>query len=292
MHQPTDNNKISLIVATVGRVDELDRMLASMAKQTQKHFELIVVDQNTDDRVKDVLKSWESSFQCIHVRSDLGASKARNLGIHIAHGDIIGFPDDDCWYPTDLLQQVKGWFEQHPSYDFLCCSAQDENCEEVASRWPRHSGKINRTSVLRACACSAFFVRREAATKVGGFDETMGPGPEALVQSAEEADFALRLMRYSHFGWFEKHIHINHPRKEAGSGSSNRAFSYAVALGFLLRRHNYPLYTWIYHVTRPIVGAICALFTASPQKAFFYWKSACGRTIGYFHRAALRKTLI
>src|SRR5271163_3547497 len=112
---------ISLIIATVGRVEELDCMLASVAAQRFENVEVIIVDQNSDDRVNRVLKRWSASLSCSQVRSTRGLSRARNLGLQLASGDIVGFPDDDCWYPEDLLLRVREWFDQHHDYDFLCC---------------------------------------------------------------------------------------------------------------------------------------------------------------------------
>ena len=40
------------------------------------------------------------------VESARGLSRARNAGLRMIAGDIVSFPDDDCWYPPDLLQRV------------------------------------------------------------------------------------------------------------------------------------------------------------------------------------------
>ncbi len=94
---------VSLIVATVGRTQELNRLLESIAAQSLTSLELIIVDQNADDRVKELLEDSEYPFLCFHVRSPRGLSRARNVGINLASGRIFCFPDDDCWYPGDLF---------------------------------------------------------------------------------------------------------------------------------------------------------------------------------------------
>jgi glycosyltransferase involved in cell wall biosynthesis len=193
---------ISLIVATVGRVAELERLLASLVMQTSKNFELIVVDQNPDDRLSSHLSGRPLPFPSIVLRSELGASRARNLGIKHAQGDIIGFPDDDCWYPSTMIDSLEAWFTAHPQYDFLSCPALDEHGQDTAGRWPRKSKDIDRKTALRTCACSSLFVRRGAALSVGGFDETMGPGPQTLVKAGEDNDFALRMISKSFRGRF------------------------------------------------------------------------------------------
>jgi glycosyltransferase involved in cell wall biosynthesis len=272
---------ISLVVPTVSRVSDLDRLLASLAGQTCKHFELIIVDQNSDDRIEAVLLKWKSSLHYVYVRSALGASKARNAGLALARGDIIGFPDDDCWFPADLIAQVKAWFDPCPDYDFLCCSARDETLKDVGLRWPRYSQPIHRSSVLTACICFAFFIRRTALVKVGGFDEAMGPGADTPFQCGEETDLALRLLDNSHPGWFEKQLYVYHPQKDARTASSSRGFYYGIGLGYLLRKHRFSIGMWVYQVIRASGGALRALCLAHPREALFYLKSAAGRMLGF-----------
>jgi len=239
------------------------------------------VDQNADDRVKKLIESSKPCLRYVLVHSPRGLSRARNLGISLASGGIVGFPDDDCWYPDDLLLQVKKWFDRNQTYDFLCCTAQDESGREVASRWPSRSLVIDRDSVLRACASASLFMRKAVLDDIGGFDERMGLGAATPFQSAEDSDLALRCLDGGRNGWFEKQLYVYHPHKGAGTATSSRAFGYGMGFGCLLRMHGYSPRTLIYHVVRALGGAIKSLLLAEPKKALFYWKSALGRLRGY-----------
>jgi glycosyltransferase involved in cell wall biosynthesis len=272
---------ISLVLATVGRAQELDRLLASIASQTFNSIELIIVDQNEDDRVKQVIERWQPCLRYVHVRSPKGLSRARNAGISLASGSILGFPDDDCWYPDDFLLQVKEWFDRQPAYGFLCCTAQDESGREVAARWPRRSQVVDRSSVLRACASASLFIRKAALDTIGGFDERMGLGAATPFQSGEDSDIALRCLENGSKGWFEKQLHVHHPADVTGEAASARAFSYGMGFGCLLRMHGYSVPALLYHVARALGGAGKSLLLADPGKAHFYWNSAVGRLRGY-----------
>src|SRR5215218_759571 len=106
--------RFSLVLATVGRTDELRRFLAHLDTQTHREFELVVVDQNKDERLKPILEPYRGKFPILHLPSEQGLSRARNVGIEHARGDVIGFPDDDCWYPPDLLAYIATFLERHP----------------------------------------------------------------------------------------------------------------------------------------------------------------------------------
>ncbi len=83
---------------------ELERFMVHLSRQDYRNFELILIDQNQDDQVSKIILPYRQDFQIIYIHSQIcGASFARNLGLSKATGDIILFPDDDCWFPPELL---------------------------------------------------------------------------------------------------------------------------------------------------------------------------------------------
>src|SRR5919197_5997586 len=67
---------LDLVVATLGRSDELARLLDSLERQTHQRFRLVVVDQNADDRVDAVL-AGRDALEVLRLRSAPGLSRAR-----------------------------------------------------------------------------------------------------------------------------------------------------------------------------------------------------------------------
>ncbi|MBB6146593.1 glycosyltransferase involved in cell wall biosynthesis [Silvibacterium bohemicum] len=273
--------RFSLIVATVDRVEPLHRLLASLAAQAFRDFEVILVDQNTDDRLDAVLEQWAPTVACRRIRSARGLSRARNAGILQAQGELICFPDDDCWYPSDLLARIDTWFRLHIRTSLLSVGARDEKGAEVSVRWPRNSCPIDRMSVLRTCPSFCLFVRRRALGKAGDFDEEMGLGSGTKFQSGEETDLALRVLESSGPGWFEKSLWAWHPSSDPRSAPSSRALTYGIGFGYLLRKHNYGVQVWLYHVLRAFSGMGKAIIMLRWHDARFYWNSAMGRITGY-----------
>ena len=135
---------VSLIVATLNRVAELERLLASLDGQTVEHFEVIIVDQNPDDRLAGTL-ARHPKLNLVHLRCRPGASRARNVGLRAARGNIIGFPDDDCWYPENVLKVVTEWFASHPEFDGLFGVLRDENNRLTGPQWPSTPASVHGT---------------------------------------------------------------------------------------------------------------------------------------------------
>ena len=71
---------VSLIVATVDRVELVGELLASLVTQTLQDFEVVVVDQNRDDRLVALLAHYDTRLAITHIRAPRGLSRSRNAG--------------------------------------------------------------------------------------------------------------------------------------------------------------------------------------------------------------------
>ncbi len=102
--------KISVIICTYNRANSLEDTLYCLTKQSYKHnnWELIVVDNNSNDNTKDIINKYKKILPNLTYQFEpkQGLSHARNLGIKSAHGEIIAFTDDDVLPETDWLYQI------------------------------------------------------------------------------------------------------------------------------------------------------------------------------------------
>ena len=106
-----------LVVATIGRTEELARLLETLAAQSSRDFRVILIDQNDDGRLEPIIERYRDDIDLIHLASKPGLSRARNVGLRSLQADVIAFPDDDCWYPPDLLGRVADFLGRNPSLD-------------------------------------------------------------------------------------------------------------------------------------------------------------------------------
>ena len=231
----------SLIVTTLGRTTELARLLESLDRQTYKQFETIIVDQNPDDRLVSIIAK-HPNLTIRHVRSARGAAHGRNRGLELARGEIIAAPDDDCWYPEDLLNSVWTWFAEHREFHGLFTSIRDENgLLQKQRRRGTLRCECDRSTVWHYGIEFNSFFRKKVVNSVGKYDERLGPGAATGFQSGEGGDYFLRVLDQGYRISFEPSFSVYHAFMREPARELRQAYPYALGTGFVLRKHRYPL---------------------------------------------------
>jgi glycosyltransferase involved in cell wall biosynthesis len=231
--------RFSLIVATIKRTTELRCLLESLAQQEFLDYEVILADQNEDDRVQKILDEFAGRVPLIRTRAPKGACKARNAALPLASGEIIAFPDDDCWYPLGLLKNVDQWFRDYSKYSILAIGAVDESGTPSGNRWVQNSCDLHPINIFRTTFCSSLFMRSDALRNVL-FDEGIGPGSSGAFACGDETDFVLNILNAGFRGRFDRTWKVGHPRRDMLSHgvSSGRAVTYGSGMGRVLRKHS------------------------------------------------------
>lgn len=246
-----------LVVATVDRVGELDRLLASLEQQTHTDFRVIVADQNADERLSQVV-ARHPDLQIERVAAPPGLSRARNAALQLVRADAVAFPDDDCVYPPDLLERV---------------AARLDRVDGVTGRepwWTTEAAMLTRENLWNRAISFTIFLRREVVERVGAFDEELG----LPSSSGEEIDYLIRALDDGARIEYDPSLVVDHPRKQhdpADVGARDGA-----SVGYLLRKHRYPAGTVARMLLRPAAGTVL-----DPRHARFHFSTLRGRMHGY-----------
>ena len=119
------NPKVSVVMATRNRAHLLERSINSILKQRKCNFELIIIDNDSEDNTKEIVKNLQRKDKRIRYylyKKCLGPSNARNVGIKKARGKYIAImDDDDISLPGRLYTQQK-YLDEHPDV-FMVCGA-------------------------------------------------------------------------------------------------------------------------------------------------------------------------
>ena len=271
------------MVGTLGtRSAPLVTLLDSLRASTHPNIELILVDQSGDSLLARTIAAYRD-LSIIHATSPLGLSRARNVGLAHVTGEIIGFPDDDCWYPKTLLSTVVERFRASQSLGGLAVRPVDADGHSSFPRWDLHSGPINRFNVWRRSNSNALFVRKSVVDRVGPFDENLGVGSGTPWGAAEDIDYPLRILQAGFSLYYDSTLTVHHPQSKPrfDAAGASRAESYGGGMGRVLRKHAYPWWFVLYQGARPLGGALLSAASGRWAKARYHLAILRGRRRGW-----------
>lgn len=170
---------VSVIIPTYNRGYIIDRALTSLRNQTFKDFEILVVDDGSQDNTENIVQQYtDLDIVYIKLEKNCGANYARNVGIAKACGKYLAFLDSDNeWLPSNLDTKVSilqntsekvglvfgSFFVMKGEHKEIFRPADIES-QELLKRKMLSTNVIDTNTVL---------VKRVCFHKVGGFDEKL-----------------------------------------------------------------------------------------------------------------------
>jgi glycosyltransferase involved in cell wall biosynthesis len=184
--------KISVIIPAYNAEQTIRETLQSVQRQTFTDFELIVINDGSQDKTLEILHTIKDDRLKIFSYENGGLPAARNRGIERATGEFISFIDaDDLWTPDKLELQFSA-LQQNPdagvAYSWVVCRFEKgESVFFVNASSPIFAGNVYPNLLLGNFIGngSNILVRRQVIESVGNFDTTL--------KSFEDWDFYLRL---------------------------------------------------------------------------------------------------
>ena len=276
------------MLATLGRVRELERFLTSLEAQAYERLRLLVVDQNPDDRLDEVV-ARHGELDLVHLRSGPGLSRARNRALAELARDLVAFPDDDCVYPPELLERVARRFAEEPSLDGLTGRAVDRDGRSEAT-WKRDAARLTDTNLWNRAISYTIFLQREVVARVGPFDEQLGLGSGNLWSSGEEIDYLVRAIRAGARIEYDPSLTVIHEQPLLSpSELQARGYRNGASLGYVLREHRHPKGEVARRLVRPIAGVLLSFVRLDFAQARFHVANLRGRIAGYLRLGQRRR---
>ena len=135
---------ISVIIPTFNRVDLLKNAINSVLTQTYSNIEIIVIDDNSNDKTESLIKNLnDNRINYIKNKENLKAPLCRNIGINKSRGEFIAFlDDDDIWYPNKLEEQIKLFDNSNVGLVYCITDLFFENYNLTYSTKPQKRGNI------------------------------------------------------------------------------------------------------------------------------------------------------
>jgi glycosyltransferase involved in cell wall biosynthesis len=262
--------KISLILCTVNRKTEVIEFIESLIMQNYTNFELIIVDQNLDNRILKIVQQHNKLINIVHVNSIIGLSKARNIGLRHASGSVVGFPDDDCTYSENLLDNVASYFFNNAGVDFLLGKTIDPVTNLIsAGKIINNHGPIY-CSKFGGSSTSLFINTKLEKIDYFLFDENFGIG--AKFHAEEENDLIIRMLNSGKKGTYAPNeLVVFHPSKDSNYSDIGRAKERGFGFGALTAKHIFTKCGLIYFVNYFMIRMPISIAIAIMQ---FNWKKS------------------
>ncbi len=226
--------KYSLIIATLGRKKELLELIESIKNSDYEtnNLEIIIVDQNEKGFLDKELSKFEN-LNIKHIHSDIkGLSYNRNIGLSYASGDIICFPDDDCKFYENTLNEVSNILLSS-NIDFCMGQIYDrETKKDVIKKWSKKEFKVNRFNSYFINSSITMFIKKEY---ILNFDENLGVG--ARFGSCEDADLIYKILENKAKGIYTPKIELWHPEPNYQEISLEKVKNYASGFGYFVRKN-------------------------------------------------------
>ncbi|HEX4747004.1 MAG TPA: glycosyltransferase family A protein [Gaiellaceae bacterium] len=264
-----------LVVATVGRTEELARFLDSVAAQGYEPVRVLVVDQNDDDRIETLLASRPGDL--VHLRAQRGLSRARNAALERIEAEIVTFPDDDCVYPAGLLARVAQRFAADDELDGITGRAESADGASSPS-WKTDPATLTDDNLWNRAISFSIFLRRRLLERVGPFDERLGLGSPEPWGSGEETDYLIRAVRSGARIEYDPTLVVHH---DVRADDGQIGYRDGASVGYLLRKHGYPPRVVARMLVRPLGGIAVSLVRLDGARARYYLATFRGRVRGY-----------
>lgn len=184
--------KVSVIITTHNRCGLLVNAIQSVKRQTYNNIELIVVDDASTDKTRDICKSIDGIKYINIAKSESnGGNHARNVGIINSTGKYVAFlDDDDEWLPDKIEKQVQ-IFENDPKLSLVYCNMHVITGHKILDynvAFNIQGDVLSKHQYWKPiCTTSAMMVKKDDLISFGMFDEN--------VRYWQEYEVTLQLIR-------------------------------------------------------------------------------------------------
>lgn len=229
---------VSVILPVYNRSTTLPRAINSVLAQTYENFELIIVDDGSDEDIKKIVEKFQKNDdRIIFIRHEknLGANAARNTGMKESKGHFLAFQDsDDEWMPNKLQKQVELIEDKEYNFDAVYCGYIKINPDGTRAYYPQILPNTNNKfeghlyeQLLRYnfIGLPTLLVRKHKIENQY-FDENL--------PRLQDWDFNLRISKKCKFGFIPEPLVKSYVGKDS---ISSNADAFIEALEILKKKH-------------------------------------------------------
>lgn len=122
--------KVSIILPTYNSEATLKRSIESALDQDYDDYEIIVINDGSEDNTKDILKEFEGKIKVID-QENQGALRASNNGFKQALGEYVIKLDSDDKFESTILSKMAKVLDEREDIDFVYCDYHEKKGDKV-----------------------------------------------------------------------------------------------------------------------------------------------------------------
>jgi len=253
------NPLISIVIPAYNSEKYIGETIDSVLNQTYENFELLIVDDESNDKTPEIIKQYKDSrIKYYRIPHSGRPSVPRNFGIQKADGELIAFLDsDDLWTKNKLENQIIH-LEKNSEAAFVYSMSVTFGTSIFSQNYEvlplLHKAVLSRDDLLKkgnSITCSSVLIRKEMIEAVNGFDED----PE--LKAIEDYDLWLRLSKDFKFCFIPKiHVYYRvHSTQTSGDWEIKRQ-----RINYLAKKRNLNLPNYNYYRNKGFVFLILRSF--------------------------------
>lgn len=230
--------KYSVIIPVYNRPDEADELLQSLCRQTITDFEVVVVEDGSAIKCKDVCDKYADKLDIHYYEKENGGpGPARNYGVERAKGDYVLILDSDCVLPDGYLSAIEKELDAEPCDAFGGSDAAHDSFTPVQKAISYSMTSFFTTGGIRGGKkkMDKFFprsfnmgIRREVYNSLHGFSK---------MRFGEDIDFSYRIVESGHSCRLFPEAWVWHKRRTDFRKFFKQVFNSGIARINLEKRH-------------------------------------------------------
>ena len=182
---------VSVILPVYNRGYIIEHALNSLINQTFENYELIIVDDGSTDKTKEIISPYLKKYQNFKYtfHSNRGVALSRNAGILMAEGTYITFIDSDDEYKIGHLEKMVTFMQSNPDIDFI--HSFPDIVGDEKDMWLLDSNDVTKLVHVNDCVYGGtFFAKKEVFIEMGVYKN---------IPYSEDSDFYNRLISFGKF---------------------------------------------------------------------------------------------
>lgn len=230
--------KYSVIIPVFNRPDEVDELLESLTHQTLSNFDVVVVEDGSQNPCKEVCEKYNDRL-AIHyyAKQNSGPGPSRNYGVERAEGDYVLILDSDCVLPPTYLEAIEAELQREVCDAFGGPDRAHESFTQVQKAISYSMTSFFTTGGIRGGKkkMDKFYprsfnmgVKRDVYNALGGFSK---------MRFGEDIDFSIRIFKGGYKCRLFPEAWVWHKRRTDMDKFFKQVFNSGIARINLMKRH-------------------------------------------------------